>query len=185
MQKFLSAFVLAVALLSGASFAQAGVITNASGHATGITGLKISGGFYNVSFKIGSFDDVFGSDPAPALTPTFAGDNMTPFTAIEAIVAELNGAAAPLVADETGATGNVVFVPYFFDTNMLAAITQLSEPLPWVRGGTLTGGRDNPGFGRLSFAFAVFTPAIPEPGTLALFGLGLAAFGFARRKQLA
>ena len=29
------------------------------------------------------------------------------------------------------------------------------------------------------------TPSIPEPGTLALFGLGLAGLGFARRKKAA
>lgn len=184
MQKLISAFVLAFAVFSGASLAQAGVITNSSGHATGITGLKIPGGFYDVSFRVGSFDDVFGSGQVPALTPTFAGDDVTPFAAIEAIVAELNTASAPLVADQTGATGNVVFVPYFFEANMLAAITQLSAPLPWTRGGTLTGGRDSSGVGSFRFAFAVFTPAIPEPGTLALFGLGLAAFGVARRKRL-
>ncbi len=184
MQKFLSAFVLAVALLSGASLAQAGVITNASGHATGITGLKIPGGFYDVSFKIGSFNDVFGSDPMPDLTPTFAGDNVTPFAAIEAIVEELNDAAVALVADQSGATGNFILVPYEFAANMLAATTQFNEPLPWTALLTLTGGRDTTSVGEFTFAFAVFTPAIPEPGTLALLGLGLAALGFARRKQI-
>ncbi|NQV22680.1 MAG: PEP-CTERM sorting domain-containing protein, partial [Rhodospirillales bacterium] len=29
------------------------------------------------------------------------------------------------------------------------------------------------------------TPSIPEPGTLALFGLGLAGIGFARRRKVA
>ncbi len=184
MRKLFTAFILAMATLSATSLAQAGVITNGSGQATAITGLKVAGGFYDVSFKVGSFDDVFGSDPTPSMIPTFTGDNVTPFMAIEAIISELNAAATPLVADQTGATGNVVFVPYFFEANMLAAITQLGEPLPWTSGGTFTGGRNTPGIGALDFAFAVFTPAIPEPGTLALFGLGLAAFGFARRKQL-
>lgn len=184
MRKLFTALILAVATFSAASLAQAGVITNGSGQATAITGLKVAGGFYDVSFKIGSFNEVFGSDPTPSMMPTFAGDNVTPFAAIEAIVAELNIAGAPLVADLTGATGNVILVPYEFAANLMAATTQFNTPLPWVALLTLTGGKDTAGVGELTFAFAVFTPAIPEPGTLALFGLGLAAFGFARRKQL-
>lgn len=184
MRKLFTAFILAVATLSATSLAQAGVITNGSGQATAITGLKVAGGFYDVSFKVGSFDDVFGSDPTPSLFPTFAGDDVTPFAAIDAIVAQLNAAGTPLVADLTGATGNVILVPYEFAANLLAATTLFNTPLPWMGSQTLTGGRNTAGIGALTFAFAVFTPAIPEPGTLALFGLGLAAFGFARRKQL-
>ena len=45
--------------------------------------------------------------------------------------------------------------------------------------GALPGG-DRVGLGEIAFARA---SAIPEPGSVALFGLGLAGFGLARRKQ--
>jgi hypothetical protein len=139
---------------------------------------------YDVSFGVGSFNQVFGFAPPPVPLPTFVGNISGAQSAIDAIRAQLNLAAVALVADGAGASSMLIAVVYDYD-DLSTSFSSFSSgstgvpPLPW-------GPSQNNEFVSV-VSNAVFTAAsveVPEPGMLVLFVFGLAGIGFARRRSV-
>lgn len=152
--------------------------------ATGITGLEVLGEVLDVTFVAGSsYNDVFASDD-----PFFLGDEDGAVAAIDAIVAAFGDAiygAVGMGFDPSFTGSSLIFVPYFAsaESNSGAYAGGLTGDTSWFV--TTYGARSAEDFSafepRRYTSFAIFTPTrVPEPGTLALFGIGLFGIGFAR-----
>lgn len=178
----LARLTVALVFALTASMAQASPILQGSPTAaTGITGLDVSGTEYDVSFSVaGTYNDEFGSS-----TPAFFGNETGAEAARDAIRDVL---IANTVTGIGGLPTDLVHslrVPWDLTTNEVATkwIAQSTTgESDWFSGAT-----DNYPRSRLATnaSWARFTPAqVPEPVTLALMGLGLAAIGYQRRKQI-
>lgn len=158
--------------------------------ATGIAGLEIDGTTYDVTFSTGdiSYDAFFGGD-----TPTFLGTaaDMTASQNAAIIVAaflEASGVTSVTNMDilNPGDEFRVLFVPAFITVmtgpDLVTAANVVYNGTSWA----------NSGFGRTgsgpinpsSVAWVRFTPiAVPEPGTLVLFSMGIAGAALLARRR--
>ncbi len=152
--------------------------------ATGVTGLEVLGAVLDVTFVAGSsYDNVFAS-----ADPFFLGDEEGALAAMDAIVAAFADAiygAVGMGSDPSFTGSSLIFIPYFASetSNSGAYAGGLSGETSWFV--TTYGARSAEDFSafepRRYTSYAVFSPTrVPEPGTLALLGIGLFGIGWAR-----
>jgi len=169
--------------------------------ATGILGLELLSGTFNVDFIVDSYDAVYGDT-----APMFFGAPTMATLARNAIGQLLNTRYAGAVGDGV-IPSDAVLVPYHIyssGTRYVVSACTVNEPgsLRWV-GRSCAGGRTEVFSGDKYWAYTRFTPCspfpgggvpdgcfpgpgpfpAPEPGTLALFGIGLAGMGLTRRRK--
>ena len=171
--------MLRLALGTGAN---AGLVLDREGHAKAITGLVVDSLVYDVTFAVGSFNNVFGAGNPPEITPTFLGrEYITTQPILALIAAELNSGRVALVTDGN-ATAESVIVPYRMSQFRFEGVWTggFITPPPWADYWDLGSGRSTGSAFEQTFSFARFTQTVAEPATIALFGLGVAALGWLR-----
>ncbi len=181
----LATTVFCVAALGWSVSAQATALTynSSTGFATGIDDLAVGDKVYDVSFVYGSYADVFS-----ASAPTFLNDESGASLAGTAI---LNFMKAQAVMPRLSNSSWDVLVPFLLEnggtTYKSKSYGYFAGLSGWIQFGDTgsTGVTDN--YADRIWPLAVFTeePAssVPEPGTLALAGLGLAAVLMSRRTR--
>lgn len=106
---------------------------------------------------------------AHQLTFEYWGDNTSYVGTFQGFVFEIDGSVTPITRAATGlATGNFGSITYDFTATSSSTLLRFTE----------TGG-----YGTVFDNIAVSSVSVPEPGTLALFAIGLAAAGASRRRS--
>jgi len=158
------------------------LLFDGSGRVTGITGLTVATEIYDVEFKLGAFDSVFGSGSSFDFTDTTSAQQ-----AREAIRSTLNAAGSPFLAltnpaTNLDATGWAFSIPY--------EITAINPPLRSAAAGfsaalaqnkyattAVWADYDNVVATPPSRVWADFAASpVPEPSTPVLFACGAIAF---------
>lgn len=173
-----SIYALALVGLVFTPTAGAAVIVNGSGYATRVTDVVVGTSIYNVTFSVGSFDDVFGVGFPVSPLPLLDGQTIDAETALFDIIDQLNAAGIELLADSSGSTSDVFVIPTLHTSTRVHGVFGAINPnidLPGVdgtwRGRGIQASRTSLGFGVgdvFSFARIEF---VPEPTSLMIMGL--------------
>lgn len=189
--------LLAMGLLAGPMTAMAiPTLVGPATNATGVTGLVVGPNVYDVTFLAQTYNAAYPGNDAP-----FLGDSLGATAARTALTAFLNASAVTGVLGFNcviGFNGCLLSIPDASNTGLNASTGPISSVAPWFFGnnnwlnnsgtysaacvGSTTGNPcQNPGITNFQ-ALADFE-LVPEPGTLALFGLGLAGLGLRGRRK--
>lgn len=146
---------------------------------TGIQNLLVGGSLYDVSFCASgaSYFDCYGGDD-----PEFLGNK----SGAEAARDEIASFLGNQLADRIATSGVFAFVPYAINGGVvsLAFTGSNSTILPWNLGNVNSRIANVTTACCANSAWTVFTATkVPEPGTLALFGIGLLGIALTRRRQ--
>jgi hypothetical protein len=154
--------------------------------AIGIDGLEVGGNTYDVSFVDGIFTDFF-ADPSDA---EFWGDQIGALAASNAIRSVFEGSSSFTCITDTseGACWNVAMVT--FERLATSSLTFDRGYRAWIPGvvGDVGGAEYRGITTGAPHSWVIFEPAsttVSEPGTIALFAVGLLGMGAARRKKKA
>ena len=172
---------LLIALLLSRSV-HADVILDGNGHAQKVTNIVVNGSTYEAVFRVGSYDDVFGTTQMP----TFLGDASAAFQARSLIASQLNNISPPppsFVVDSLGsATADSFIVPHTVLASSYNAVWSRPNPMDLWSAETLTGGpKSSTMLFNRTLSFARFT-AVPEP-TMPLSGLAFLGYISSRRRR--
>jgi hypothetical protein len=182
--------LLAAAALSLAGTAEAAtLITDGSGHLTGVTDLVVGGPSYDVQFVDGTCAGLFNgcNDPGD-FAFHFQPDANSAATAL--YVTAITGIFDTTPSMINGCTGDlcIILIPYGFDSTNFLATGIVNNA---VLGDSFQGYDLAPNWETASsnpnFTYAVFAPhvatGVPEPGTWAMMLIGFGAIGAAMRRR--
>lgn len=175
---------VAALTLSGAALATPTLVGTTT-DPTGIDNLVVDGKTYDVTISINDYLTVFPSGPDFA-TPSGAGDAATALATFfaSAGVTGLDGSPCG-----NGAIGASLICQVYVPSGDLAGLVSGSQAhdqgTGWSEIGPEALALDTDTLGSVGAGYdewAVFKATVPEPATLALFGLGLAGVGLSRRR---
>ena len=149
---------------------------------TGILNLDVLGTIYDVQVVVDTGANVFGSPTSPSPLPTFWGDQAGAAAAVTALVTALNSAGG--IEGATGVAGSRYWIDVPWGTSNFAGLP-LNVEFASVSGTNWV----NSGQGACGFVpgcdvegWALFTPVVPVPAAVWLFGSALGVMGWMRRK---
>jgi hypothetical protein len=191
--------LVAIAAMVASGAAGAASIVGSAANITGLTGLVVDGITYNVAFSTTSYDATFPGPPSP----TFLGNPAGAEAATLALQTAFNAAGVTGTSGQT--CGSIskcsVGIPYQVGCGsnadclshglpaFLVDFIDLSPPSGnwgtgsgWAFSNVPLGLNASTGHFHELAVFSPGSPAVPEPGTLVLLGLGLVGLYLSRRR---
>jgi hypothetical protein len=179
---------VAVPLIGLGSIAGATTLVGSTTDPTGVNGLLVEGTTYDVTFSTSDYLMTFPSGPT-FTTPTDASDAAT------ALASFLQGAAVTGLGGDTCGLPSTdqpecqIYVPSGDAAGLVSGSQAHNQGAGWSEIGpealavdTDTLGLVGAGYDEWA-VFAPTSPAVPEPATLSLLGLALAAVGLVSRRS--
>jgi hypothetical protein len=147
---------------------------------TGILNLDVLGTIYDVAIVVDTGANVFGSPTTPSPVPTFWGNQAGASAAVTAIVNALNTEGG--IAGATGVAGSRYWIDIPWGYNGLEFDVEFADH--YLSTSWLNSGIGSCGFreGCTAEGWALFTPVVPVPAAVWLFGSALGVMGWLRRK---
>jgi len=185
-----AACAFAIASQAGAAVLQ----VNTSGILTGATGVDVGGTLYNVTFADGSCNSLFNSCVQSAFAfNTFADVRLAGIALLDQVYIDSSA------GEFDSATSNILgcvspyqcvgAIPYSFtgaEVNTLWVVNNISNIEDWLVYSSFETTDDTnnfPAIHYVNFELATLAIDVPEPTSIALFGLALAGLAFNRRRK--